>query len=468
MLQTACITIGLALIYPSRNHDQNQAFFKMCHFLENHDEEKLTISDLRGKMNEFLTDKDSHPYGNCYLKVKLKEQYGESIYIAEGEGLDDIVTMREKTSQILQSYFKCTNQDGDEESQKRAILETAARLIKSDIKINVPSNTKEYPSTDALRLDSALAFIPDTLSSFLNSLFTGKDILRKVASIGKAIIQAVRPRAVLAPLQIGLAVQTHHLYRSKFIVDTLCEMGFCSSYGEVLRFEKNAADCVAPDMLGEDIDMKDATLLFAADNVDHNVLTIDGKGTFYGMGMIGAMTPGQSTKRIDPRRNISEVNIVDKTKVEIIEHRFSGHVHRTVKFQELPKHVCDRRIDLLWELSFNFKRATPNWQGMMHTVHRGSEHPGQSSVLYLPIIDMYSGDKTCILSTLEFLSNLAMKHHVVPIITFDQPLYWKAAELIINSPNNNLKEIVLMLGCFHTFMNLLGAIGTLMKGTGLQ
>ncbi len=162
------------------------------------------------------------------------------------------------------------------------------------------------------------------------------------------------------------------------------------------------------------------------------------------------------------------MNIVDKTKVEIIEHRFSGHAHRTVKFQELPKHVCDRRIDLLWELSFNFKRATPNWQGMMHTVHRGSEHPGQSSVLYLPIIDMYSGDKTCILSTLEFLSNLAMKHHVVPIITFDQPLYWKAAELIINSPNNNLKEIVSMLSCFHTFMNLLGAIGTLMKGTGLQ
>ncbi len=56
----------------------------------------------------------------------------------------------------------------------------------------------------------------------------------------------------------------------------------------------------------------------------------------------------------------------------------------------------------------------------------------------------------------------------MPIITFDQPLYWKAAELIINSPNNNLKEIVLMLCCFHTFMNLLGAIGTLMKGTGLQ
>ena len=31
-----------------------------------------------------------------------------------------------------------------------------------------------------------------------------------------------------------------------------------------------------------------------------------------------------------------------------------------------------------------------------------------------------------------------------------------------------LKSIVLMLGGFHTFMNLLGAIGTLMEGTGLR
>ncbi len=105
----------------------------------------------------------------------------------------------------------------------------------------------------------------------------------------------------------------------------------------------------------------------------------------------------------------------------------------------------------------------------MHIIHRGNEHPGQSSIVYLPIIDIYSGDKTCILSTLEFICNLAMKHHLSPVITFDQPLYWKAAEIIIDAPqNSHLKGIVLLLGCFHTFMNLLGAIGTLMQGTGLK
>ena len=145
-----------------------------------------------------------------------------------------------------------------------------------------------------------------------------------VASIGQAIIQAVRPRAVIVPLQIGLGMHTHHLYRSKFIVDTLCEMGFCSSYGEVLRFEKNAANCVAPGVLGETIDLVDTTVLFAADNIDHNILTIDGKGTFHGMGMIAALIPGQNTSRIITRQNSSDLNIAENTKVEIIQLHFAS------------------------------------------------------------------------------------------------------------------------------------------------
>ena len=58
---------------------------------------------------------------------------------------------------------------------------------------------------------------------------------------------------------------------------------------------------------------------------------------------------------------------------------------------------------------------------------------------------------------------------MIPIITFDQPLYWKASEIIANAPDNShLKEIVLLLGCFHTLMNFLGAVGYLMNGTGLK
>ena len=68
-------------------------------------------------------------------------------------------------------------------------------------------------------------------------------------------------------------------------------MGFCSSYAEVIRFEKNAADCVESDVLGGNVDLLGMSVLFAADNVDHNIITIDGKGTFHGMGIIHQLQP---------------------------------------------------------------------------------------------------------------------------------------------------------------------------------
>ena len=175
-----------------------------------------------------------------------------------------------------------------------------------------------------------------------------------------------------------------------------------------------------PDVLGGDVDLLDMSVLFAADNVDHNIITIDDKGTFHGMGVIASVTLGKQTNHLI-------------------------------------------RIDILLEVPLSFKEATPNWQGMMHILHQQSQHPGLSS--FLPMINIYSVDKSCIVSILDFICNLAMKHNLPTIVTFDQPLYWKAAKIIIDAPqNSHLKGVVLMLGCFHTLMNLLGAIGTLIEG----
>ena len=63
----------------------------------------------------------------------------------------------------------------------------------------------------------------------------------KRASIGQAIMQAARPRVLLAPLQIGLDVQLHHHFTSRLLIDSLHRLGFCYSYQEVQTFEKNAA-----------------------------------------------------------------------------------------------------------------------------------------------------------------------------------------------------------------------------------
>ena len=70
---------------------------------------------------------------------------------------------------------------------------------------------------------------------------------------------------------------------------------------------------------------------------------------------------------------------------------------------------------------------------MMQKSHQGV-HPGKSSVMFLPMIDMSASDVTCIYSTLEFISSHARRYNVTPIITFDQPLWWKALNIIDAEP----------------------------------
>ena len=97
------------------------------------------------------------------------------------------------------------------------------------------------------------------------------------------------------------------------------KMGFAALYAEVLKFEKNAADTAAVDIFGTSNASSDVAILFAGDNVDHNIISLDGKGTFHGMGMIAAVTPKQNTMLIIPRRSILELNHAEKSKIDIVE-----------------------------------------------------------------------------------------------------------------------------------------------------
>ena len=108
------------------------------------------------------------------------------------------------------------------------------------------------------------------------------------------------------------------------------------------------------------------------------------------------------------------------------------------------------------------------WSGMMQSVHKG-EHPGKSSVTFLPMIDMDPGDMSCIYSTLLFVSDKASAHNVAPVVTFGQPLWWKAVTIIsCEREDSDLRSIVLRSGAFHMQMSFLGCIGYLMHESGLK
>ncbi len=71
-----------------------------------------------------------------------------------------------------------------------------------------------YPGTDELCSEE---FLTCFFGSFAYDLIVAKDAQKKIASIGQVVMQAV----LLAPLQVGLGVQLHHHYASRFLINTL-------------------------------------------------------------------------------------------------------------------------------------------------------------------------------------------------------------------------------------------------------
>ena len=82
-------------------------------------------------------------------------------------------------------------------------------------------------------------------------------------------------------------------------------------------------------------------------------------------------------------------------------------------------------LDLIRKIVFLFATPTPARSGVMQFVQHGT-NPGKSSFVFLSMIDMDPSDATCIFSTLRFADEHTHCHNTTPIITFDQPLWWKA------------------------------------------
>ena len=59
-----------------------------------------------------------------------------------------------------------------------------------------------------------------------------------------------------------------------------------------------------------------------------------------------------------------------------------------------------------------------------------------------------------------------LKYDIIPMFTFDQPIWWNARQL--KNHEEDLSTVILNLGAFHTDMSFLGAIGSIMKSSGLK
>ena len=260
----------------------------------------------------------------------------------------------------------------------------------------------------------------------------------------------------------------HYHFRPRYLVDTLNALGFCVSYNDVQSFERNSAISGASTVMGEVND--GSMLMFMADNVDHNNCTLDGKNSFHGMGMIAALKNGSFTVNPVERKKVDNAAFLSASHVEISSYNATPNSLKNVIYKGLPPATSSTtNVDLLWQVSWFFQNPIPSWSGCMQLCYdkQSKGNMEKSQIFFLPIIDLSPSDMSCIFSMLNYLADIAYKHGKPPVITFDQPLFWKASMIVKGSTDVHFKPITLLLGTFHTTMNLLGCIGVLMANSGL-
>ncbi|CAG9833247.1 unnamed protein product [Diabrotica balteata] len=127
-------------------------------------------------------------------------------------------------------------------------------------------------------------------------------------------------------------------------------------------------------------------------------------------------------------------------------------------------------IDFLWLYEKrNNVSPIPGWNGYLELT-KNNKNFSTSRILFLPFIDHPPSKLTTLFTTLQSALNIAKTDkQKTCVITFDQPLYSKAREMVAAADtSSNLSKIVMKLGGFHMLMSFLGCIGYVMDGSGLK
>ena len=151
-------------------------------------------------------------------------------------------------------------------------------------------------------IDYCKWWVPESLLIFLQRLILSE--LEQV-SIRQCIAQTLRSTSILVLVPFGIGVDTDKSLATRWLVDQIALLGLSTSSDEVKLFKQSAAVS----------DSMEATVTehfrqWVGDNVEHNIRTLTGIGTFHGMGIISIHSNSNNNfKAISRRQHKSVTNL---------------------------------------------------------------------------------------------------------------------------------------------------------------
>ncbi|KAL7304815.1 hypothetical protein TKK_0003038 [Trichogramma kaykai] len=130
--------------------------------------------------------------------------------------------------------------------------------------------------------------------------------------------------------------------------------------------------------------------------------------------------------------------------------------------------------DFLWFMQRKkYPSTSCGWNGFMEQFHSTSKPSySTSKIIPLPFVDNPPSDYDTIFTVLHEANKICVQKNQTNIfVTFDQPLYYKAREILACCEGTDkapmVDKVIVRLGGFHLLMSFLGSIGHIMDGSGL-
>jgi len=359
-----------------------ETFEAMCRWIELCDDELSTLGELQDKMQDLAFGDEDAVYSKPQLKIKLEEKYGDHIFFAEVAGKRNVICFKNMASCIVNDKWYSEKKSNIEDESMRIVV-AAAKLIKAQIR-DLVHDLDKYPLNSELsNVDAARQWVPTLLNEFMENVVCDD---RKQVALSHCIVQAARPRSVIAPIPFGLGVALDHMFGSQWLLNTLGRLGLSVSYDEVYRYKQ----CVVQSTVDDTPHQFPLSFTqFSGDNVDHNVCTLDGTGSFHGMGIISMTTPcisngdfsSSDITAIKRLKRVTAENITRNRGIPLLHYHapdtpaLSKLVLKPVHelYHSLPPSTSLSIVftDLVWHAGFHFQNELgprPSWSGYMEDV----------------------------------------------------------------------------------------------------
>lgn len=138
-------------------------------------------------------------------------------------------------------------------------------------------------------------------------------------------------------------------------------------------------------------------------------------------------------------------------------------------FGDITEKVHLLPSDILWKSGKWLKiPLVPGWNVFMENIVKNKSFQ-RSRIIPMPFVNLPPSNYDTIYTVLCFaIEKLSLINNTC-IVTFDQPLYMKARDIItMADQNSKLSKTIVRLGSFNLLMSFMGSIGYIMGGSGLK